>query len=408
MTKDCNVLYVASLCSNNMMNKLFETAHEKPNPAPQKYNSLLVRGLVENGVKVTCLVALPVTVRSHPNKKWWRGSNETVDGVKYVYIPFYNQPFLKLACFKLYAFFFTLLWGMRTKGDKAMLCDVLYNHASASMKACKFIGIKAVGVVTDIPGFMITRKKRGFSFFRRLRTKNRIRNIRRMTHFVPLTDAMCDIINPGRKKPYVVVEGIVDSNMESKQPVPYNDGKRHITYTGRLEARYGIKTLIEAFTKLPYDDVVLDLFGRGTMDDVIKQYEDADGRIHFHGMVPMQEAVDAQRKSFLLVNPRPTAEEFTKYSFPSKNMEYMATGVPLLTAVLPGMPTEYHPYVFLFEDESVDGLSSRLNDILSMPIAQVQMKGVNGKRFVMENKNQRYQAKKVIDLVFPSIGTIQG
>ena len=35
--------------------------------------------------------------------------------------------------------------------------------------------------------------------------------------------------------------------------------------------------------------------------------------------------VKEEKKSTLLVNPRFTNEEYTKYSFPSKNMEYMAS-----------------------------------------------------------------------------------
>ena len=58
-----------------------------------------------------------------------------------------------------------------------------------------------------------------------------------------------------------------------------------------------------------------------------------------------KQGVAEELKATLLVNPRPTTEEFTIYSFPSKNMEYMASGTPLLTTKLPGMPEEYHQYV---------------------------------------------------------------
>lgn len=397
MDRQNNVLYVSCLCSTPMMHQLFDMAKEKPHPAPQKYHSLLVKGLVTHGQRVTCLVALPVTIRSHPTKKWWKRMTETVDGVKYVYIPFFNQPHVKLIGFKLYAFFFSLLWGMQTKGEKVMICDVLNAHASSSMKACRIMGIKSVGIVTDIPGMMVSQKN--LSRFRRWLIEREIVDIKKMSYLIPLTDAMCEIINPERKKPYIVVEGIVDSELDNKNPEPYHDGIRHITYTGTLEAQYGVRTMIEAFMQLPQEDIVLDIFGKGPMSKEIPEYAEKDSRIHFHGMVPVEEAVIAQRASYLLVNPRPTKEEFTKYSFPSKNMEYMATGVPLLTAVLPGMPKEYHPNVFLFEDETVEGLSGRMNEILNMPEEYVHEKGLQGKRFVMENKNNIYQAERVLELI---------
>lgn len=391
-----NILYVSCLCSAPMMHHLFDTAEEKPHPAPQKYHSLMVKGIVANGGKVASLVALPVTVRSHPNKKWWGRKDEFIDGVHYIYIPFYNQPYIKFICFKIYAFFFSLNWAMHHKKNGVMICDVLTVHSSASAIACRILGVKTVGIVTDIPG-MLSEKKR--NIFQQLYNKYNINIIRRMSGFIPLTDAMCDIINPNRKKPYVVIEGLVDSTMEAQDPIIPKDGKRHITYTGTLDARYGVRTLIEAFMMLTQKDILLDIYGKGPMEKEIPRYVKEDSRIRFHGMVPIEEAVKAQRSSFLLVNPRPTKEEFTKYSFPSKNMEYMVTGVPLLTAVLPGMPKEYYPYVFLFEDESSVGITQKLHEILTMPESLVHEKGYKGKAFVLKNKNNISQAQQMMSLI---------
>lgn len=397
MDKLCNILYVSCLCSASKMRKLFDTAKDKPQPAVQKFHSLVVKGLVTNCLNVTCLTALPVTLNSHPNKKWWKREEEVVEGVRYVYMPFYNSPYFKLMGFKVYAFFFTLIWGVRTQGGKAMICDVLNAPASGSRKACKLVRMPSVGIVTDIPGLMVGQKTD--SLIRRFFIKKSIHNIRRMKYLVPLTEAMCDIINPKYNTPYVVVEGVVDSAMESQDPTPFLDGKRHVTYTGTIDARYGVKTMIEAFMLLRQNDVVLDVYGKGPMEDEMQNYSAQDSRIRYHGVVTIEEAVAAQRASFFLINPRPTKEEFTKYSFPSKNMEYMATGVPLLTAALPGMPKEYHPFVFLFEDETAEGICRRMNDILSLPEAEVRERGRLAKQFVMENKNDVQQAKRIIELI---------
>lgn len=392
-----NILYVSSLCSGPMMSRLFDSALEKPHPAPQKFHSLLVSGLVESGVRVTSLVALPVTLSTHPNKKWWRRVDERIDGVHYIYIPFYNHPIPKLLGFKIFAFFYTIFWIIRTKGSKAVVCDVLYTHSFAAMNACRLFGVKCAGIVTDIPGMMTDKEKS--SALRRYCIKRDLKNIRRMTHLVPLTDEMCDVINPLRNIPYVVIEGLVDKGMIDKAPTPYTDGKRHITYTGTINARYGVRDLIEGFMMLKQKDVVLDIYGKGPMEAEMFDYERKDLRVKYHGVVPIEEAVEAQRSSYLLVNPRPTREEFTKYSFPSKNMEYMATGVPLLTAVLPGMPKEYYPNVFLFKDETAEGLFCSMNEILSMPKEEVVERGRMGKQFVMQNKNNVRQAQRIIDLL---------
>ena len=107
----------------------------------------------------------------------------------------------------------------------------------------------------------------------------------------------------------------------------------------------------------------------------------------------------AELKASLLVNPRPTNEDYVKYSFPSKNMEYMASGTPVITTHLPGMPDEYLPYVFLFEDETVSGMINMLQKILLLSNEELYTMGFRAKKFVLENKNSVVQARRILDMI---------
>ncbi|MBP3927161.1 MAG: glycosyltransferase family 1 protein, partial [Clostridium sp.] len=86
-------------------------------------------------------------------------------------------------------------------------------------------------------------------------------------------------------------------------------------------------------------------------------------------------------------------------SFPSKTMEYMASGTPVLTTVLPGMPKEYHPYVYLLEDETADGISEMLKKVLGNSEEDLFRKGMEARRFVLEQKNNVIQAQKILDML---------
>lgn len=101
----------------------------------------------------------------------------------------------------------------------------------------------------------------------------------------------------------------------------------------------------------------------------------------------------------LLVNPRPTDAEYTKYSFPSKNMEYMASGTPVLTTKLPGMPPDHLPHVYLIEDETADGIANVLGDLLTRDASELHEKGRAAKAFILEEKNNVSQAKKLLGLL---------
>ena len=77
----------------------------------------------------------------------------------------------------------------------------------------------------------------------------------------------------------------------------------------------------------------------------------------------------------------------------------MASGTPLLTTKLPGMPSEYHKYVYLIEDESLDGFVSAIKAALAHSEEELKDFGQLAKQFVLKQKNNVIQAKRIIDLI---------
>lgn len=261
-------------------------------------------------------------------------------------MPCVNNPIIKQVLYLIRSFFYGLIWAYRNRKDGALVTDILCGPITkGSALGARIAGIPVNGIVTDLPN-MLTFDKRDSKvkqFLRRLS----INPFKLCTHFTPLTEQMCEVINK-KCKPYVVVEGLVDSEMKTATRFLHEDGKRHICYTDQICEQFGVKTMIEAFMKVESENDVLDIYGPGALSDRMPDYTGRDNRIVYHGCVPIEEAVKAQLSAYLLVNPRPSNEEFTKYSFPSKNVEYMVSGAPLLTTKLPGMPAEYYEYVFLF------------------------------------------------------------
>ena len=131
----------------------------------------------------------------------------------------------------------------------------------------------------------------------------------------------------------------------------------------------------------------------------LEQIAKEDPRVFYGGMLLNSQIVEKEMEASLLVNPRPIGEEYVKYSFPSKTMEYMSTGTPALTTVLPGMPKEYHPYVYLLEDESKEGIAKKLTEILTQSDEALFEKGMKARRFVLEEKNNVIQAKKILNML---------
>jgi len=177
------------------------------------------------------------------------------------------------------------------------------------------------------------------------------------------------------------------------------DPIRSCIYAGLLDARYGVKTMVDAFLLADVPNARLDVYGGGPYAQELAQVAETSDKVSFHGTVSVDTVVEAELKAALLINPRPTHEEFTKYSFPSKNMEYMVSGTPVLTTKLAGMPEEYKQYVYLFEEESVEGMAQSFQQVLSLPREELDARGAAAKKFVLKDKNNAVQTEKIIQMI---------
>ena len=345
---------------------------------------------------VETLSAIPIVPSSH-RRRIWRVPSETVNKVVYNYASTLNWPIIKNGIVFLVAFFKTLYWALRggTK-DKFIICDTLpVSISSAAMLAGKWVGVKRIAVVTDLPNFQVCG---GPQHSLRRRIHNKISSTLGLNYdgYILLTEQMNKVVN-ARNMPYMIMEGLVDRKMAAAENQLKNKSpEKVIMYAGMIYEKYGVKKLIDAFMRVDGNDLRLHIYGFGEMENQMPDYMKKDPRIVYFGMVPNSEVTEKQLKATLLVNPRSSTEEFTKYSFPSKNVESMVSGTPLVTTLLPGMPQEYIPFVYLFDDESVGGLAQKFKTLLSKSKEELHGFGLRAKEFVLTHKNNKVQACRIL------------
>ncbi len=164
--------------------------------------------------------------------------------------------------------------------------------------------------------------------------------------FVLLTESMRESL-PIEGKPYLVFEGIVD--VAERVSLPRNatgEGEKYIVYTGKLDEVFGAKDMVDSLAYIPDEDVRMILCGRGDAEGYIRAAAERDTRIIFLGQVVPEVARAWQDRASVLVNPRPNNRAYTKYSFPSKNIEYLLTGKPVVAYMLDGMPDIYRSFIY--------------------------------------------------------------
>jgi glycosyltransferase involved in cell wall biosynthesis len=223
---------------------------------------------------------------------------------------------------------------------------------------------------------------------------------KRIDCFVLLTRFMAERLGVDERH-YVVVEGIAAELLDDPVIEEGARDKRCVfLYSGTLAARYGVMTLIEAFSRLPVTIAAeLWICGDGDSRNRIQEAARNDARISYLGQLSRSEVRQLQRRATVLVNPRPAAGEYTRYSFPSKTLEYMVSGRPVLMYRLPGVPDEYFEYVICPKSNDVDGLATALRDLSEMTPGELDAIGATGREFALREKNAAAQCRKVLDLL---------
>lgn len=384
------ILYGYSNCTDRLYKKITSERNASVLTPDQKYHGLLIKGLEKNGADVHCFSGLPIN-RGVTSRVLIREKDEREGNVYFHYITTLNLPLLR----QLMIFFGTFFGVLGAKKDAQTfaVCDCLnIANAYGMTLAARLRKIPVVSIVTDLPDM-----ERSSGFLKKINNKL----FDKTDAFVILTEKMNERVNH-KNKPYIVLEGHIDSEVpEPERFTPYEqiDGKKVLLYAGSIKRIYGIETFVKGFISADIPDAELRVYGDGDFREELTELSKSCSNVLYMGVRPNREIVEEEQKVSLLVNPRPTAPEYTKYSFPSKNMEYMASGTPMLTTKLPGMPEEYYPYVYLIEDESEQGIADSLKKIFSLPYSERKKKAGSAREFVLKNKSNVVQAKKIISFL---------
>lgn len=392
------ILYFGTVCDLNVYEKFLSKCKSKPSVATIVFESSLLEGFKENGIDID-VYSCPM-IPTFPNcklLKWGNIKNNLVSGYECTWLKTINLPILKQLSRKLNGRSVIKKW-IKSNSDKD--CIVLTYGISPFLSKdilslCKKHFVKCCAIVPDLPRDMYINlsHKSVITKLKDLYLKPTIKIQGQFDGYIYLTDAMSHVIN--KKKPYVVVEGILNEyavdSININKPIA-----RGIMYAGALNRKFGVINLLDSFEKADIPDTELWLFGDGNAVDEIKSRAKDNSKIKFFGHLHRDLILKYEKEASLLVNPRSCNDEFTKYSFPSKTIEYMYSGTPLLTTRLSGIPEEYFNYVFSIPDNSVECLEKAFHDIFSLSDEELTEVGEKAKCFVAEYKNPRIQTQRIV------------
>ena len=257
--------------------------------------------------------------------------------------------------------------------------------------------IKICMVIPDLPQYMnlSANVSLAYKVLKKYDVRTFMKESRTVDSYIVLTEQMTDLLGVGNR-PYAVVEGIYEK-IEGEIPKK-NQELTTIVYTGRLDKSFGVVHLIKAFRQLKGEDLRLVICGGGEAKAEVEEAASIDKRILYKGQVSSDEARRYILEGDVLVNPRQNNSIYTKYSFPSKIIDYLSTGNPVIAYKLDGMPEIYKDFIYFVPDDSVEALANTINHVISMSSEEKGKKCSAGIKYLKSKLSKEHIGKTILAL----------
>ena len=256
----------------------------------------------------------------------------------------------------------------------------------------KYKNVSVVQLVPDLP----QHNNRSKSFIYKLLKKINCTKIEKLRlkfvdKYVLFSLPMADKLEITNKNNWIVNYGIAPKKHDFG--LTKNSSKvKHIVFIGKIDNRNGIDLIIKVAEKFRgQTDIVFDLYGIGA-SDAFNQETIKNNNIVVHGFLTPSKVQEILSNADVLLSPRYPAEEYTKYSFPSKIFEYLATDVPIVTFKLECYPRDLDSLLIYPKDINAESLFDSVNLALRTKV------DLDARKRFLSNFSEEAVVKKIMEL----------
>lgn len=397
-----NILMMTLLYPEEDMEETLRNVRDKMQYQIHNYQRAFekgIRGHLHPGETLTLLNSLPVGIFPFQYRKLFlRGGERDHQLIRS--LSCLNLPWFKQHMRYMQAVHQLQKWFLEAPENRTVL---IYTQYLPYMKAVgkvkkRFPELKAALIVTDLPkqwGLASGRK----GLLKRLEDHYADQSLKlshSMDGYVLLTEPMAEVLQTA-DKPYIVLEGLILEKEEFPKSPLESQESFSVLYTGTLEPELGIGELLEAFERMP--EAELWICGQGSMGERVRSCAQKHENIRYFGFVAQKEALALQARASALINPRQANGLYTRYSFPSKTLEYLRSGKPVLCYPLEGIPHDYDPYLCYIPQLGSDGICQAVREVMALSPEEREAIGKRGRDYVLAHKNPRVQCEKLMALL---------
>lgn len=379
-------------------------AAESPVGTGERFQVGLAQGLVSNGVAVSVLGIPPHPMWNGSGRFWmpsgrrFLGRDLAAQTIAYVNVLGIKQVWIALS-----VFFGTLVRCLQARNNRYHV--IVYNSisyiAAPAILAAKIARRSTIGIIADLP---LPTQRNGCSTLLRREARRQVRLIKAFDSLVVLSERV--VSDFGRTgQPWIVIEGGVNADLKGPTPPSSLAGiERTVVFAGTLNEVSGIELAIDAMRHVSDPRCKLLIYGEGPLREAVEAAAASSPQIQYLGQRPHQEVLVAEREADLLISPRLSDNYVTRYTFPSKILEYMTTGTPVLANRLEGVSVDYDAYVNYASDSTPAAWGQAIMRIALDESGSFREKAQAAKRFVRSAKSWNEQGARLAQFIATADG----
>jgi len=168
-----------------------------------------------------------------------------------------------------------------------------------------------------------------------------------------------------------------------------------VFYAGTMTKYGGVDLLVQAFSDVKASNAELWICGKGS-NAAVERAVATSAAVKFFGFVTEDRLAKMARQATLFVNPRPSLVPGNEKNFPSKVLDYLSYGKPIVSSWTDGLSPAYKEVLVVPEEESPSGFAEAINDVLSWSPEQREAMRQKIGHFVIHQKLWSAQIKRLL------------
>jgi glycosyltransferase involved in cell wall biosynthesis len=373
------------------------------NRAGNNFQYQLVRGLAVEGIlDVEIFSARPIPSFPRNSTMWVPARREHFGDLPVQLLPFVNVTPVKQILIGLETLFCLIQWGWRKRRVRhrvVLTYNLTVPPGLFTLLGARLARAKAIVSVNDI---FVPGETAPTSALWRLDMALQRWLLPKFDGHLAVSDQIAKDFFPGRR--FCRVEGGVDRTfLERTARTSASTGRPSDSFVmvsaGWLNEVNGIPLMLAAFDKLRPSNFRLRIAGSGPLASFVGEAARRDPRIEFLGSLDHARVADLYRTADLLLNVRLTKAVDTRYFFPSKLIEYLASGVPTITTSFAHVEPEFAGLVYILHEESPEALAELVSFVVSRTPQERNALAERAREYATANKTWDVQASKVVKYI---------